>query len=216
MSLLKARFYASVSSDDVIQDFGMHGDFYNHKGKSTIVPWMFLFGGHWYHPKNVPERLDRAVYILRDGIDTIYSTWTLLNSRKDGSPGPLDDYIQLNTHAVDPNPIPVGASVAAHWHWSTKLWMVSDALIIRYEDLLQNHRLQLDRVETRFNLRSGQTNEDPAKIPVGFLIDGVCKGVGAGRKNFPESSIAFFNNSEKEADAILAKDPWYQERAHAP
>ncbi len=214
MSLAKSRFYASVKNDSVIQDFGLNGDFYNLGGKSAVAPWMFLFGGHWYHPNSIPGGIDNKVYIIRDGLDAIYSMWRLVTSREHDTRKnrTLEEHIRSNAFTANVNPIPVDASVALHWHWSTKLWMMSGALIIHYEDLLHDHTSQLDRIKERFSLEDDKTDDDPVKVPVGYLPNSDDKGVGAGRKNFSESSIIFFNDAEQEADALLAKDPWYQER----
>ena len=171
MSLLKSSFYASVKSDSVIQDFDLNGDFYNLGGKSAVAPWMFLFGGHWYHPKNVPSGLDNGVYIIRDGLDAIYSMWCLVTSREHDTrkDRTLDEHIRANAFTANVNPIPVDASVALHYHWSTKLWMASDAWIVRYEDLLRDHTLELAGIRSHFNLEDDHTDADPVNTPVGYL-----------------------------------------------
>ena len=214
MSLLKVRFYASIETYGFITDFDEYRDFYNVSGLSADADWIGLLGGHWHHPLRAPS-FDQAIYLLRDGLDVIYSVWRFEHKRG-GTNMSLGDHLRERRPAIggQTNPVPAGLSIASRWHWSTQLWKVSGIPIVRYEDLLDNADRELGWIGDHYGLEEDRTLET-RNIPVGYFPSQK-PGKGKGRKVYEPADIEYFEvEAKQEADHVLSQDAWYQSQREA-
>lgn len=153
-------------------------------GERAATPWGKLFAGHILDPMSETaqelRRTRRLVYLMRDGIDVLFSRWRMVRAR-DGYTGSLLEFMRDTLQTSNPgNPLPRPMNPAESWWWSTERWQSSGDPIFHYEDLILDASSVRDRLGRILGLAAKEA-VDPGR-PVGYgpsEMPGVGKGIAA-------------------------------------
>lgn len=158
------------------------------------MPYGRLMGNHMF--PDMVSKPSRAVYIVRDGRDVALSFWNWKKFRRadqvdmelpiflrtpidwQGSPGyrcpPKKRYVLFD-----------------HWRDHVSAWHETGALIVRYEELVQDPSSVVERVSKKFDLRIF----DPGSVPsaVGWNPSSGRPRIGVWKDELPEDSKELFD-----------------------
>lgn len=127
----------------------------------TLVPYGKLLGSHRLPP---PADVSRAVYIYRDGRDVALSVYAWTRFRRHdqeelsleqylarpidwvGSPGHRRASRASALATADPE------TLFEHWRRHVSVWLATEALAVRYEDLVRWPFKELGRISDHFGL----------------------------------------------------------------
>lgn len=170
MALLQANYYRYQHRLRAVKDEAEF-EFRSYGGKtSAYSPWGGLHAGHTFSPPR-KSKLTSSIYLFRDGRSVIASLYDLVDH-----PVPFSDYLRspLGWYEFITNdrPGPYLLTPVEHWYLSTRSWLQSQIMQIRYEDLLQDPAHQLKRIEQGMGLQAPRRRKLYKSRIVGFVRPG--------------------------------------------
>lgn len=158
------------------------------------MPYGRLMGNHMF-PNMVPK-VSRAVYVVRDGRDMALSFWNWKKFRAtEQADMPLTEFLRT---PIDWRGSPGYRRILKkryvlfdHWRDHVSAWLKTDALWIRYENLVKSPEKVVAKVARHFDLRVF----DDGSLPdaVGWNPSGGRPRVGVWRDELPKDSKGLFD-----------------------
>ncbi len=187
------------------------------------VPWILLFGGHYYEPESIIEPgVGKPIYLWRDGRDVMVSVWKLDQTIAVGNgvpETPFSDYLRNHLHDprefVETNPAPPVDEpfpTPLLWWWSTMSWRRrSDVLVVTYETLMKRRADVRRKVADYLGIDTTKTPTDKidmtrarAEQPIGIAPSDFPRS-GRWREHFTPADEAFWDEMRCKATKLLRR-----------